>query len=269
MYKLTSIYIYPIKSLGGISLQSSLALEKGLEHDRRWMLIDDSNRFISQREHPQLALLKVEFTDGGFIIYHKDDKAKHIKIPFNINSANELDVSIWDDVCTALHYNDDVDVWFSAMLHINCRLVFMPENSNRLVDPMYTSNNETVSFSDGYPFLIIGEESLIDLNSKADDIILMNRFRPNLVFSGGVAFDEDKFSIFKIGSAIFKGTKPCARCVLTTINQETSIKGKEPLKTLATYRSVNNKVLFGQNLILIEQGNVSLGEELFFIEKSA
>src|SRR5690606_28095292 len=129
----------------------------------------------------------------------------------------------------------------------------------RPVDKKYAVNQETVSFADAMPYLIIGQRSLDDLNDKLQEPLPMNRFRPNLVFSGGEAFAEDSWERVRIGECTFKVTKPCARCVLTTVDQETGNTGKEPLKTLATYRSVDKKVLFGQNMIALTTGTVKIG----------
>src|SRR5690606_21578489 len=132
----------------------------------------------------------------------------------------------------------------------------------RHINEKYAVNQETVSFADAMPYLLIGQSSLDDLNEKLNDRVPMNRFRPNLVVSGGMAFEEDNWKMVKIGECTFKVTKPCARCVVTTINQETARAGKEPLKTLSTYRSVNNKVLFGQNMIAITLGKVQAGDKV-------
>jgi len=138
----------------------------------------------------------------------------------------------------------------------------MPATTRRFVDTDYAKNDETVSFADAYPFLIIGQSSLDDLNSRLDTPILMNRFRPNFVFIGGDPFCEDNFEAFSIGQVRFKGVKLCARCVLTTVEQETAIKGAEPLKTLSTYRVKRNKVMFGQNLFAFDTGTVKVGDKI-------
>lgn len=259
-YIITQINIYPIKSLGGISVLSSQALEKGLKYDRRWMLIDNNNRFISQREFAQLALIKVEINDDGFEVFHTLSLSNKLIIPLQINEGENIVASVWDDQFLVMHFSNLADEWFSHHIGSACKLVYMPENVERFVDKKFAANNETVSLADGYPFLIIGEESLNDLNSRLENSILMNRFRPNFVFSGGASFDEDNFQEINIGTATFIGVKPCGRCVMTTINQENATKGKEPLKTLAEFRNRNNKILFGQNLILKNEGVVSIGD---------
>lgn len=259
--KLSRIFIYPIKSLGGISVQSAKVEERGLQHDRRWMLIDNNNKFITQRTFPQMSLLNVEVSKKGLEVSHKIKSIEKLFIPFD-NYGSEINVTVWDDNCLAKTTSKEIDDWFSEALEISCKLVYMPETTERKVDPKYVDDKKIVGFADGYPFLIIGQSSLDFLNSKLDIPILMNRFRPNLVFSGGKPHDEDKWKQFKIGSAIFNAVKPCSRCVLTTVNQETGVKGKEPLATLSKYRSEGNKVLFGQNLICTKTSRISVGDKI-------
>jgi uncharacterized protein YcbX len=152
--------------------------------------------------------------------------------------------------------------WFSQRLAMNCRLVYFPESKSRLVDVKYRLDNDHVSLADGYPFLIIGQSSLDDLNSRLEDIVPMNRFRPNFVFTGGHPFEEDNWRIFSIGNNRFAGVKPCGRCVLTTVDQETAVRGVEPLATLSTFRKVNNKINFGQNLIALDCHDIYEGDEI-------
>jgi uncharacterized protein YcbX len=171
-------------------------------------------------------------------------------------------VSIWDDVCTALEVSAEANEWFSAALGRTMQLMYMPETTRRLVDNNYAYNNEIVSFADAYPLMIIGQSSLDDLNNRLETPILMNRFRPNLVFKGGMPYCEDSFNAFRVGEVTFNAVKPCSRCVLTTINQESGAKGQEPLRTLASYRTYNNKVMFGQNLLQKNLGVIKTGDKL-------
>jgi len=259
-FQLSEINIYPIKSLGGISVKSAIALDKGFENDRRWMLIDQNNKFLSQRTIHKMALFKVSILQDALEVRHQNQS---IQIPFSAG-GKDINVQIWDDICIGRQVDENIDQWFSDEMGIKCSLVKMPANSDRLVDQNYAKSNEVVSFADGYPYLIVGESSLIDLNSKLETSIPMNRFRPNLVFKGGAAFVEDSWKDFSIGETKFKAVKPCARCVLTTIDQETGIAGKEPLATLSKYRRVEQKVLFGQNLVCVQGGEVNVGEFISF-----
>ena len=144
----------------------------------------------------------------------------------------------------------------------SCRLVYFPEVNQRPVDEKYRIENDQVSLADGYPYLIIGQSSLDDLNSKLTNPLPMNRFRPNFVFTGGKPFEEDNWRNFAIGKSRFAGVKPCGRCVLTTVNQETTERGTEPLATLATYRRTNNKIYFGQNLLALTCHDIYEGDTI-------
>ena len=263
MLTISNLNIYPVKSLRGISVKSAKVTDRGFEHDRRWMLIDHFGNFMTQREYPQMALINVEIEHKGLNVYHrnKKDLNKHF-IPFNLFKPNAITVPIWDDTCSALLVGNDSDKWFSEALDVKCRLVYQPFESRRLVDQKYAKENELVSFADGYPFLIIGQTSLDDLNARMDEPLPMNRFRPNIVFIGGKPFQEDGMKTFKVGNILFYGVKPCARCAITTTDQETAERLNEPLKTLATYRKFENKVLFGMNLLHEGGGEIKIGDKI-------
>jgi uncharacterized protein YcbX len=264
MLQISELYVYPIKSLPGIPLQQARVTERGFEHDRRWMLVDENNLFISQRTNPEMTQLLVSIESSGLRVTHKT-KNDSIAIPFQTAPAQEQDsaaVTIWDDTCTADFVNNEVDEWFSLMLGMKCRLVYMPENSRRTVDQRYAPEDAITSFADGYPFLIIGQASLDELNNRLSEPLPMNRFRPNIVFTGGAPFGEDMMAHFVVAGVNFYGVKLCARCVMTTINQDDASKGKEPLKTLATYRRKEQKILFGQNLIHDGQGLITVGDSI-------
>jgi hypothetical protein len=259
MLTISELNIYPIKSLGGISLTSAVVTDRGLKYDRRWMLVDEQNRFITQREFPQLALLKVQLEEDGLLVTHPDKGDVHV--PFEPALASQ-EVVIWNDTCTGVFVSKELDQWFSEASGLRCRLVHMPESTRRQVDLTYAPEGFITSFADAYPFLLIGQASLDDLNSRMAESLPMNRFRPNIVFSGGTPYQEDLLKHIQVAGISFYGVKLCARCVLTTVNQQTAKKGKEPLKTLATYRSKNNKILFGQNLIHEGTGILTVGDNI-------
>lgn len=266
MLKISGLFVYPIKSLGGIALNKAQVTGRGLEHDRRWMLVDENNRFLSQREIPGMALLYVELTAKGLLVMHRQQPEEFIAVPFLFDANEEAICSIWDDECLAEFVDTEIDKWFSRMLKVKCRLVYMPANTKRIVDQRYAGPRQITSFADAYPFLLIGEASLQDLNKRLKEPVLMDRFRPNIVFSGGEAFQEDQMAHFITGGLHFYGVKPCARCPVITIDQESGVSGKEPLKTLSTYRKKNNKVYFGQNLVHDGEGIIGIGDELMIKE---
>lgn len=261
---LSEIFIYPIKSLGGISLQESFVELRGLKFDRRFMIVDSNGVFITQRKYPQMALLKTEIVNDELIVYHLKYN-QSITIPLEVNEYNKnkkLSVIIWDDKCEAIVVSDEADRFFSDLIGIKCHLVYMSEDEKRVVDPerKYVKDDHLVSFADGYPFLIIGQSSLDELNNRLPKPLPINRFRPNFVFTGGKAFEEDHWDYFLIGNTKFRAVKPCARCVITTTDQQTAERTSEPLKTLSTFRKVGNKVLFGMNLISYGTGKVKIGD---------
>jgi uncharacterized protein YcbX len=269
MLELSEIWVYPVKSLGGISLQEAQVTDRGLELDRRWLLVDDSGRFLSQREYPALALFKPEIMGDFLRITHRE-LLESIDIPLRpvfSDVVSKIEVTVWDDTIDAFEVSATTTDWFTKVLGFSVRLVYMPEESERKLDPDYAiSGDEKNSFSDAYPFLVIGQSSLDDLNGRLEVAVPMNRFRPNFVFTNGEAFEEDNWREFKIGNVSFVGVKPCDRCVMTTVDQEKGvISGKDPLKTLAKYRNFGNKVLFGQNVIGLGLGSVSVGDSVFVL----
>lgn len=261
MYHISALYVYPIKSLGGVSLSEASVTDRGFAYDRRWMLVDAEGKFLSQRQLPQMALLQTSIVEQGIVVFDKE-KNTQILVPFESQSSSDIEVVVWDDACRANTYEKYIDEYFSDMLGLVARLVYMPQESSRYVEENYAKHKEITSFSDGYPFLLIGQGSLDELNSRLACPVPMNRFRPNMVFEGGASFVEDTWNDFVVADITFRCAKPCSRCVVTTIEQETALKGKEPLKTLATYRSKNNKILFGQNLLHKGSGVVRIGDKL-------
>jgi len=247
--------------MGGIALKNAQVTDRGFEHDRRWMLVDENNMFISQREVPEMALMNISIEKNGLKVAYRPQNSSII-IPFEPQTNEFAEVTIWDDTCTGQFVSSEADQWFSKMLGSSCRIVYMPDNSHRITDQRYTPENSITSFSDAYPFLIIGQSSLDDLNKRLAGPLSMNRFRPNIVFTGGEPFAEDLMHSFTIGNIQFYGVKLCARCVITTIDQTTIEQGKEPLKTLARYRFKNNKIMFGQNLVHEGIGEIVVGDEL-------
>jgi uncharacterized protein len=264
---LQDIYTYPIKSLGGIRMEQANLEERGLQHDRRWMLVDKEGQFLSQRKHPKMALLQTDIIGNGISVVHKDDPNRQILVPFESQSARCRQVRIWEDRVEAQLVDSGISGWFSDFLGIACDLVYMPQSTKRRLKPKYAVNDESVSFADGMPYLLIGQASLDDLNSRLDKPVPMNRFRPNIVFAGGSPFQEDEWNTVTIGDALFKITKPCARCVVTTVDQQTGQKGMEPLTMLTNYRNVDGIVMFGQNMLLLEGIEIQVGDTLSFQNK--
>lgn len=268
--RLSEVNIYPIKSLGGVSSKNSLVENRGLQFDRRWMLTNERNQFLTQRDFPKMAAVGVKIINNGLCV---TANGKTLEISLEPKTYETASVKIWSSRCRARVYEKKINQWFSDVLETTCRLVLMPEDARRRVNYFYAVHkNDVVSFADGYPFLLAGENSLADLNARLDAPVPMNRFRPNLVVSDSSAFAEDEWKKIKIGACVFHVVKPCARCVITTIDQSDGIKtGVEPLKTLAAYRipkrSPKKKILFGQYLIAENAGAVlNVGDKIEVLE---
>lgn len=263
---LSEIWIYPVKSLGGIRLKSAKVMHKGLQYDRRWMLVDEQGGFMTQRVYPEMALFKLDLDAGrNEMMITKKNATADPTIKFNINtdqSGKTFRAKIWNDEVDVIEVSPELSEWFRFHLKMYCKFVAFPESNPRPVDPVYKVNDEHVGLADAYPFMIIGQSSLDDLNNKLDVPVPMNRFRPNFVFTGGDPYEEDTWRNFAIGKNRFVGVKLCARCVLTTVNQDTAEKGIEPLRTLSTYRKREAKVLFGQNLVALDYTEVQEGNKI-------
>lgn len=265
--QLRQIWIYPVKSFAGISLPSSRVRTKGLEYDRRWMLIDAAGMFMTQRTYPKMALFQTAINEDQLMITFENEQ---ITVPLRPAEDELITIqsTVWEDPVEVKEADRTINNWFAKRLGVSCKLVFFPEKNARPVAPSYAINDEHVSLADGFPFLIIGEGSLNDLNSRMEMSLPMNRFRPNFVYSGGEPYEEDTWKNFTIGSTRFAGVKPCDRCVITTIDQDKGQKGVEPLKTLSSYRKRDNKIYFGQNAIATDQGIVSVGDEIILNDTS-
>jgi len=234
-----------------LRLNEAVAERRGLQHDRRWMLVDESGQFLTQRELPEMALLQPSVGPDNLTVRHSRFPNQAVEIPLDITglSPEKTSAKVWSNSVSALIMPSGINQWFSEVLRAPVRLVYMPDTSRRRADGRYAPAGQLVSFADGFPYLIIGAAALNELNRQLTEPVPMNRFRPNIVFTGGNSHDEDRWSDLHIGNQPFRCVKPCARCVMVTTDQATAQKSAEPLKTLSQYRRRGNKVLFGQNMI--------------------
>jgi uncharacterized protein YcbX len=261
------LYRYPIKSLAGIACSELSVGDRGADGDRRWMLVDENGRFITQREHPELCMLNVSQRDNGFSVEarRRGMERSVIHIPAILEYGEEIRVQVWSDTMLALQAPEEINLFFSEALAMSCRLVYMPEHSHRFVDSAYVGEGVLNSFSDGYPLLLIGTASLDELNGRllasGEPTIGWDRFRPNIVAETNEEHCEDAWAEFKMGAVQARGVKLCSRCVFTTINQVDGSQGKEPLKTLANYRNMGGKIMFGQNVIA-KKGILQVGDSI-------
>lgn len=245
--RLAALYHYPIKSCRGIALQRAQLTRFGLERDRHWMIVDAEGRFLSQRELPSLALIEPEIIADRLRL--RASGMPDLLIPDR--GSKTIEVDVWGDRVLADDTGREAATWMSDFLGVACRLVALGPAFERTVDPAFDRFGSRVAFSDGYPLLLLSEASLADLNTRMADPLPMNRFRPNLVVTGCAPYAEDDWRELEIGDVRLHVVKPCARCAITTVDQDQGqFAGKEPLRTLARYRrGEKGKVLFGQNVI--------------------
>ena len=256
--RLTQLYVYPIKSARGIAVDEWETDDFGLMLDRRWMLIDEDGLFISQRNQPRLALVVPSVRDGALRI--DAPGMPPLQLPLNPAPAVTTSVTVWASTCTAAWLGEAPARWFSQFLGSPASLVHMPDTTLRPANPVYAPAGTRVSFADGYPMLLISEESLADLNRRLEMPLPMNRFRPNLVVAGCEPYEEDRWRSIQIGDLPLNVVKPCDRCVIPTTDQATAERGTEPLRTLATYRTIGGKVMFGQNVVHQGRGRLRVGD---------
>lgn len=262
----TGLYRYPIKSCAGTAVESVAVNARGVSHDRELMLVDArSGLFLTQRELPRMALIRPVIAED--VLRVEAPGVSPLRLPL-LRRGDARDVVIWRDRCRAVDQGDEAAAWFGSFLGVECRLVRMAEDFRRRVDPAYeTGPGDQVGFADGFPFLLISVESLADLNGRLPQPLPINRFRPNIVVRGsGVPFAEDGWRHISIGGIDFAVVKPCARCAITTTDQETAVVGKEPLATLAQFRRGERGVFFGQNLIHMGTGALHVGDAVRVLE---
>jgi uncharacterized protein YcbX len=264
---LKSIYVYPVKSLAGFSVKSWPVNEKGLLHDRRWMIVDTENRFITQRQMPKMALISTSLSNEG--LHLSAESMPAIVVPFESGLTTSLKVQIWNDSCLAKPASQTADHWLSTFLETECRLVYQPEDAVRAVDPNYAQPQDKTYFSDGFPFLIISEASLVALNQEMNENFSMTRFRPNLVVTDCEPYAEDTWRTIQIGTIDFRLPKPCSRCSITTIDPLTGQQGKEPLRTLNRTRKWDNQVFFGQNALHDRPGELHIDDALIVLSQGS
>ncbi len=257
---LSDIIIYPLKSAAGIHLRSARITERGFLFDRHWMVVDEAGMFVTQRQVPHLALVTPSLTEEHLVLNAPGVPLLHL--PLEPANQAAIPVRIWSDTCVAVSAGVGADEWMSDVLGFHCRLVRQGADDKRQVDLTYARQGDQVGFADGFPFLLVSEASLADLNARLSLPLSMNRFRPNLVVAGCAPYAEDSWLEIRIGKVTFRVVKPCARCSITTVDQATGKTGKEPLQTLAEYRRVGNKVIFGQNLTHAARGTPSVGNAI-------
>lgn len=263
----SALHLYPVKSCRGLAVPSAEVDDHGFVGDRRFMVVtEDEGMFLTQRSHPRMALIETSLTPDTLIL--STPKHGSVSVPrtssLTPHASIQRRVTVWRSTTSADDCGDEPAGWLSDFLGLPLRLVRMGGTFQRPIVKPTAQPGDVVSFADGYPFLVVSEASLADLNSRLVQPLPMNRFRPNLVVAGCAAFAEDAWSRVRIGDVVFRNAGPCARCPITTTDQDTAERGKEPLKTLATYRrdpGDPTDVNFGTNLIHeTKRGTVRVGD---------
>lgn len=266
MIRVSRLVVFPIKSCRGVEVDLATVGKTGFEFDRRWMLIGDDGRFLSQREYHQLALVRVEI--GEDRLYLEAPGLPALEVGFEEAVGPTSRVQVWDDECAAVAEGEDAARWFSKHLGCSARLVRMASDDARPLGSSTAQPGDHVSFADGFPFLLLSVASLDRLNRQLSLPVSMDRFRPNIVIEGCEPHAEDGWDRARIGEVSFRFAKPCARCVVTTVDQTTGERGREPLRTLSTYRTVDGQVLFGQNLVHEGRGVVGVGDPVEVVDQT-
>jgi uncharacterized protein YcbX len=261
MITLSNIIYYPIKACRGFEVDSACVERMGLEHDRRMMVVTEQGQFLTQREYPRLALVTPKLSDGTLDLSAPNYDSLRLVIQ---TSGTPWHVDIWKSKgVQAIDQGEEAARWFSDWLGAAVRLVHFADGYKRKVNAEYAVNDDDhTGFADGYPILLTSEEGLQDLNARIESPVPMNRFRPNLVVRGCEPFAEDTWNRIKVGDVELAIVKPCARCVVTTIDKETLAQSKEPLKTLGKYRKHQLGAIFGQNVIPLNEGRLRLGMDV-------
>ncbi len=260
-----SLHVYPVKSCQGIDYASMELTQNGFSYDRHWMLVDKQGQFLSQRQLPQMALIKTEFDHDSLVV--SSPGHGQFEIPLRGKDRNKVPVTIWNDRCSAALVSTQASRWFSDTLNTDCDLVFMPPAEKRQVDPQYAASGQTVGFADGFPLLVLSRASIELLNKKLDKKIDINRFRANIIIDGCEAHAEDQWASMIVNGIKILLPKPCSRCIIPAIDQRTAIKHKTVLKTLASYRRHDGKVFMGQNGLHLSTGQLRVGQKIEFRQK--
>ncbi|MFJ3923118.1 MOSC domain-containing protein [Streptomyces sp. NPDC090022] len=263
-----ALHVHPVKSVAGIAPDEVAVEPWGLSGDRRWALVDPSGTALTQRQQPRMALASARpLTDGALALSAPGmpDLVVEVPAPGPLEPVELFGKKV-ETVLAATAAHD----WFSRYLGVPARLVHLDDPAvRRPIDPDYALPGETVSLADGYPLMVATLASLDALNAliaqgdhPEEGPLPMNRFRPNVVVSGGTAWDEDRWERIAIGGVVFRGPKNCGRCVITTTDQATAVRGREPLKTLGRHRRIGKKLVFGRMLIPMGTGTVRVGDEV-------
>jgi len=254
-----AIYRYPVKALGAELLDEAEVLEYGIQYDRNWMIVNDENNFVTQREKPLLTQFDSSIRNGQLSIRDNRD-GDIIRIPIHLKGEDEINTSVWGSNVTAQSTDVVMDEWLSTKLEGNYRLVTVGQSFKRHKN--VDSKSIPVRFADGYPILILSQASVDNLNEKLDKPVKADRFRANILIDECPAHTEDITKSFSTEQLKFNMIKQCKRCIVINTDQHSGEVHKEPLKTLSSYRKKDNAVMFGVNVYAESFGTLKTGENM-------
>lgn len=264
--RISGLYVYPVKSLGGMKVERFTLDRFGPVADRRWMVVDASGKFFTQRQKSSMSRIHAGLVQRGgeqvLTLSATDGRGFELPVDLSRTRGERIPVKVWSDTCDAIEESAELSAWMSDLLEVNCRVVFMPHTTERLVDRAYAKGREVVGFADGFPLLVTTEPSLSEFCRRLGREIDMIRFRPNLVVDGCAPFAEDNWSRLKVGHIDIDIVKPCARCVMPSINPETSLVEREITETLKQFRRKGEEWFFGQNAIHRGEEALAVGDSV-------
>jgi uncharacterized protein YcbX len=261
--RLVALFVHPIKSCAGIALTRASLVRRGLLHDRRWMVVDENGRFLTQRTLPQMALLRTQLHASGLCV--ERDGAPTLELPFSFSSGARIDIDVWSHHGPAVRH-DEGSAWFTRALARPAQLVCLPDEIVRPVRAEAARPGDEVSFADGYPLLIASSSSLADLNQRSNFRTDVRRFRPNLVVDGAPPWAEDGWRRLRVGNLAIRVTIGCARCSIPGLDPDSAVATPEPLRTLARFRRRDHEVYFGVNAVPDDEGELAVGDVVEVLE---
>lgn len=265
MPTVSQLFVYPIKSCGGIAVEAAPVESRGLATDRRYMVVDANGRFLTQRQHPRMALIGLSRDEDAYIV--EAPGKEPLRLPISLaasvtTAASPCRVRVWRQTVEATLADENTNIWFSSYLGFACGVVYMEDHQHRPVQNEVAEFDDEVSFADGAPILLTSEASLSELNQRLEKPVTMARFRPNIVVSADTPFAEDEWRRIEIGSVRLDVGWSCSRCAMTTVDPRVGVRDRdgEPMRTLMTYRRQGPSVYFGQNLLPRKLGVIAVGD---------
>lgn len=264
MLELGAIWVFPVKSMRGFSVSQWPVDARGLRYDRQWMLVDKRGNYVTMRQLPRMGVIRSAIRDEQLVLSHPEHG--ECALPLEAPQGDSIAVTIWRHETRGIGVGKEVDSWLEQVLGRPVRLVCMPDDEQRGVDPDYAEPQDRVGFADGFPFLVASSQSLRDFNRSMGRDMDMERFRANLVVDGGQAWQEDHWRRIQVGDIPFRTTKPCSRCSLPNVDLLSAERQDEPLKTLERVRRSGKNTYFGVNSLHDCQGLLSVGDAVKVLE---